>query len=300
MRNGVDCGQLRPVRAPSTAEPFLEGLHFGEGPRWHEGRLWYSDFFDEAVFSAGPDGDRRREVDVPGRPSGIGWLPDGRMLVVSMTERAVKRLEPDGTLVHHGDLTPWATFHGNDMVVASDGRAYAGNFGFDLEAAALGQGRFRTTSLVRVDPDGTSCEAAPDLAFPNGTVIFPDGRTLVVAESAGARLTAFDVGADGSLSQRRVWAELDGCAPDGICLDADGCIWVANALGAECRRVAQGGDVVDRVETSQFCYACTLGGPDRRTLYCLTAPGSLEAEVAGKRAGRVERAQVGTPGAGLP
>ena len=123
------------------------------------------------------------------------------------------------------------------------------------------EGRFRTTSLVRVDPDGTSCEAAPDLAFPNGTVIFPDGRTLVVAESAGARLTAFDVGADGSLSGRRVWAELDGCAPDGICLDADGCIWVANALGTECRRVAQGGEVVDRVETSQFCYACALGGP---------------------------------------
>jgi len=217
-----------------------------------------------------------------------------------MLERTVKRLEPDGSLVHHSDLTPWATFHGNDMVVAADGRAYVGSFGFDLEAVARGEGKFCTTSIVRVDPDGTSCEAAADMAFPNGSVIFPDGRTLVVAESAGARLTAFDVGVDGSLSWRRVWAELDDCAPDGICLDAEGCIWVANALGTECRRVAHGGEVVDRVETSQFCYACALGGSDRRTLYCLTAPGSLETEVAGKRAGRIEQARVDVPGAGLP
>jgi sugar lactone lactonase YvrE len=288
------------VSASLTTRPFLDGLTFGEGPRWHEGRLWYSDFYDEAVFSAGPDGDRRREVDVAGRPSGLGWLPDGRLLVVSMLERAVKRLEPDGTLVHHGDLTPWATFHGNDMVVAADGRAYAGNFGFDLEALARGEGALTTTSLVRVDPDGTSHEAAADLSFPNGTVIFPDGKTLVVGESMGGRLTAFDLAADGSLSGRRVWAELEGCAPDGSCLDAEGCIWVANAAARECRRVAEGGEVLERVETTQYCYACALGGEDRRTLYCLTAPGSLEGEVAGQRAGRIEQVTVSVPGAGLP
>ena len=168
------------------------------------------------MFSAGPDGDRRPRSTCPGRPSGLGWLPDGRLLVVSMTERAVLRLEPDGALVHHGDLTPWATFHGNDMVVAADGRAYVGNFGFDLEAACAGARGSRPaprTSMVRVDPDGTSCEAAPDLAFPNGTVIFPDGRTLVVAESSAPASRAFDVGDDGTLSGRRVWAELDGCRP---------------------------------------------------------------------------------------
>ena len=284
----------------ATTSPFLDNLSFGEGPRWHEGRLWYSDFYTEAVFSAGPSGDRRKELDVPGRPSGLGWLPDGRLLVVSMLERAIKRLEPDGTLLHHGDLTPWATFHGNDMVVAADGRAYAGNFGFDLEAVARGEGSMCNTSLVRVDPDGTSHEAAPDLAFPNGTVIFPDGRTLVVAESMGGRLTAFDVAEDGSLSGRRVWAALEGCAPDGICLDAEGCIWVANAVGTECRRVAEGGRVVERVATTQFCYACALGGDDRRTLYCLTAPSSLEADIGGKHDGRIEQVRVSTPGAGLP
>lgn len=283
-----------------TTEPFLDGLHFGEGPRWHEGRLWYSDFYDEAVFSAGPDGDRRRELDVPGRPSGLGWLPDGRLLVVCMTERSVLRVEPDRTLVHHGDLTPWATWYGNDMVVSADGRAYAGNFGFDLDALARGEGKPCNTSVVRVDLDGTSHEAAADMAFPNGSVIFPDGRTMVVAESMATRLTAFDVAADGSLSGRRVWAELGDCAPDGICLDAEGCIWVANALGTDCRRVAEGGEVVERVETSQYCYACMLGGQDRCTLYCVTAPGSLEREVADRREGRIEQVVVATPGAGLP
>lgn len=283
-----------------TAEPFLDGLGFGEGPRWHEGRLWYSDFFEEAVFSAGPGGDRRREVEVPGQPSGLGWLPDGRLLVVCMIERKVLRREPDGSLVAHGDLAPWATFHGNDMVVAADGRAYVGNFGFDLEAVMRGEGAVSTTSLVRIDPDGSSHEAASEMGFPNGSVIFPDGRTLVVAESMSSCLTAFDVAPDGSLSDRRVWAALQGCAPDGICLDAEGCIWMANAVGTECLRVAEGGEVVDRVATSQLCFACMLGGADRRTLYTMTAPSSPEQGLGDRRDGRVERATVDVPGAGLP
>jgi sugar lactone lactonase YvrE len=157
-----------------------------------------------------------------------------------------------------------------------------------------------TTSIVRIDPDGTSHQAADELSFPNGSVLFPDGRTLVVAESMATRLTAFDVADDGTLSGRRVWADLPGCAPDGICLDADGCIWVANAVGAECRRVAEGGEVVGRVTTTQFCYACMLGGDDRRTLYCITAPSSLASEAAGIRGGRIEQVVVGCPGAGLP
>jgi sugar lactone lactonase YvrE len=224
------------------------------------------------------------------------------LLIASRLDRTVLRIEPDGTLVRHGGLEPWATFQANDMVVSADGRAYAGNFGFDLDAFMAGDAtaRPRTTSLVRVDPDGTSHEAAGDLAFPNGTVITPDGRTLIVAESFGFRLSAFDVADDGSLSGRRVWAELPGVAPDGICLDADGCVWVANAAGPECLRVAEGGEVVGRVQTSQNCYACMLGGDDRRTLFLVTAPTSDAHEAAGARRGRIEQVRVGVPGAGLP
>lgn len=285
-----------------TTEPFIEGLRFGEGPRWHEDRLWFSDFYDEAVYSVGPAGDDRRlELEVRGQPSGIGWMPDGTLLVVCMVDRMVLRRGADGVLRHHGSLLPWATFHGNDMVVDPEGRAYVGNFGFDLDAALEGRAEVCTTSLVRIDPDGTSHEAAPDMGFPNGSVITPDGLTLVVGESMAGRLTAFDRSpTDGTLSRRRVWAQLDGCAPDGCCLDADGCIWVANAFGPECIRVAEGGEVVDRVTTTQPCFACMLGGPDRRTLYCLTAPSSAGAEVAGRRAGLIEQVRVDSPGAGLP
>jgi sugar lactone lactonase YvrE len=282
------------------SEVFLEGLHFGEGPRWHDGRLWYSDFFDHAVYSVDELGGRQLEAEVSGRPSGLGWLPDGRLLVVSMVDRQVLRREPDGSLVHHASLEPWATFHGNDMVVDDVGRAYVGNFGFDLYAFYGGKASPCTTSLVRIDPDGTASEAAPDLSFPNGTVLFPDGRTLVVAESLALRLTAFTVHDDGTLTDRREWAALDGCAPDGICLDADGAIWVANALGPECRRVAEGGEVLDRVATSQLCFACMLGGADRRTLYCITGPTSEEGPAAAERNGRIERCRVDVPGDGRP
>ncbi len=286
--------------ATRSTRPFVEGLHFGEGPRWHDGRLWYSDFWDEAVFSAGPGGDTRREVDVPGQPSGLGWLPDGRLLVVRMTGREVLRREPDGSLVHHGSLDPWAGFHANDMVVSGDGRAYVGNFGFDLPALYEGRGEPRPTSLVRIDPDGTSHEAAADMAFPNGSVIFPGGTLLVVAETMAGRLTAFDVAPDGALSGRRLWAALAGRAPDGICLDAEGRIWVANPVSTECVLVREGGEIVDRVRTSQPCVACMLGGPDRRTLFCMTAPTTDDRVVRQCREGRIEQVDVEVGGAGLP
>ena len=192
-----------------TAEPFISGLFFGECPRWHDGRLWFSDFFDHAVFSVSPEGDRRVEVDFDGEPAGLGWLPDGRLLINSRLDRAVMRREEDGTIVRHGTLTPWATWHANDMVVAANGQAYAGNFGFDLDGlydGSLPASAIRSTSIVRVDPDGSSCEAASDLAFPNGAVITADGATLIVAESMGGRLTAFDRAADGTLGNRREWA----------------------------------------------------------------------------------------------
>jgi sugar lactone lactonase YvrE len=286
-----------------TAEPFVSGLYFGECPRWHEGRLWYSDFFDHAVFSVSPEGERRKEVDFDGEPAGLGWLPDGRLLVNSRLDRAVYRRDADGSLVRHGSLEPWATWHANDMVVASNGQAYAGNFGFDLDGLYEGRVQpndMRTASLVRVDPDGTSCEAAADLAFPNGTVITEDGATLVVAESAANRLTAFDRDGDGALGHRREWAALAGIAPDGICLCVDGSIWVSNAFAPECVRVAEGGEILERVVTSQPCFACMLGDEDRRTLYLVTAPESHAAKARAARNGAIEKVRTGVPGAGLP
>jgi sugar lactone lactonase YvrE len=288
---------------PLVAELFLTGLYFGECPRWHDGRLWYSDFFDHAVFSVSPEGDRRVEVDFDGEPSGLGWLPDGRLLINSRLDRAIVRREADGTLVRHGELTPWATWHANDMVVASNGQAYAGNFGFNLDGLYDGSvepSAIAPTSLVRVDPDGSSCEAAGDLHFPNGTVITDDGGTLIIAESMGGRLSAFDRAADGTLSGRREWAALPGVAPDGICLCADGTVWVANALGAECVRVAEGGEIVERVTTSRGCFACMLGDEDRLTLYLVTAESSDAAKARLSRNGALEKVRTSVPGAGLP
>jgi sugar lactone lactonase YvrE len=285
------------------AEPFLSGLYFGECPRWHDGRLWYSDFFDHAVFSVSPDGDRRTEVDFEGEPAGLGWLPDGRLLISSRLDRAVVRQEPNGTLVHHGDLSPWATWHANDMVVATNGQAYCGNFGFDLDGLYEGTtaaSDITTTSLIRVDPDGTICEAAGDIAFPNGTVITEDGRTLIIAESMGAKLTAFDRLDDGTLTNRREWAALPGIAPDGICLCADNTIWVSNALGTNCVRVAEGGAILEEVVTSRGCFACMLGDEDRQTLYLITADSSHAAKARAERNGAIEKARTSVPGAGLP
>ncbi|HEY1830451.1 MAG TPA: SMP-30/gluconolactonase/LRE family protein [Acidimicrobiales bacterium] len=285
------------------AEPFLSGLYFGECPRWHDGRLWYSDFFDHAIFSVSPGGDRRTEVDFEGEPAGLGWLPDGHLLINSRLDRAIVRQEPNGTLVHHGDLSPWATWHANDMVVASNGQAYCGNFGFDLDGLYEGTATasdITTTSLIRVDPDGTSCEAAGDIAFPNGTVITEDGRTLIIAESMGAKLTAFDRLDDGTLANRREWAALPGIAPDGICLCADNTVWVSNALGANCVRVAEGGAILEEVVTSRGCFACMLGDEDRQTLYLITAESSHAAKARAERNGAIEKARTSVPGAGLP
>jgi sugar lactone lactonase YvrE len=286
-----------------NAEPFLSGLHFGECPRWHEGRLWYSDFFDHTVFSVSPEGERRTELTIDGEPAGLGWLPDGRLLINSRLDRAILRLEPDGTVVRHGDLTPWATWHANDMVVAGNGQAYCGNFGFDLDGLYDGTtptSDIRTTSLIRVDPDGRSCEAADDIAFPNGTVITEDGRTLILAESMGAKLSAFDRLDDGTLTNRREWAALPGIAPDGICLCADNTIWVSNAFGTNCVRVAEGGEILEEVVTSRGCFACMLGDDDRQTLYLITATSSHATAARAERNGAIEKARTSVPGAGLP
>ncbi len=237
------------------------------------------------------------------RPSGLGWLPDGRLLFVSMVDRRLMRLDPGGPVVH-AELGHIATFHCNDMVVDSRGTAYVGNFGFDLDHVSehgldTVDPAHLTAALARVDVDGSVHTAADGMHFPNGSVITPDGRTLVVAESFAARLTAFDIAADGSLSGRRVWADLGGRVPDGICLDAEGAIWVANPMAPECVRVAEGGEVLDVVETGDNSFACMLGGEDRRTLFVLTAPESHAARASVSPRGHVRTARVAVPGAGL-
>jgi sugar lactone lactonase YvrE len=282
-----------------------EGLHFGEGPRWHEGRLWFSDFYDHAVKSVGMDGELRIELRLDDQPSGLGWLADGTLLLVAMKARKLMALPPGGQLEEYADLREITAHLCNDMVVDSLGRAWVGNFGFDLDAELEARGMdvildHPTTNLVRVDPDRSVHIASPDMHFPNGTVITPDGATLIVAETLGSCLTAFDIGAHGKLANRRVWAALDGVAPDGICLDEKRRVWVANALAPEVICVAEGGAIEERVTTSQFCYACMLGGEDGMTLFAITAASSDHRAAGAERTGKIESATVSVPHAGLP
>lgn len=268
----------------------IDELGFPEAPRWHGGRLWFSDFHDRVVRSATSSGDVAVELELADSPSGLGWTPDGALLVVSMTRRALLRVAGGPPQVH-ADLTAHTRFRANDLVTDATGRAWVSSFGFDLEGGAAPE----PTDLLRVDPDGSVHVAAGDVVFPNGMVLSPDGGTLVVAETYGARLTAFDVVPDGVLSRRRVFAELPGVAPDGICLDAEGQVWVATARTPEVLRVREGGEVTDRVAvgSGSLSYACALGGADGRTLFVCSAPSWRP----GPRAGRIEAVQVPVPGA---
>jgi sugar lactone lactonase YvrE len=299
-----------PDRAIRTV---LDGMSYLECPRFHAGRLYVSDFYTQHVLAVDLDGGGDPEIvaTVPEQPSGLGWMPDGSMLVVSMRDRRVLRLRDGGEPEVHADLSELAPWHLNDMVVDAAGRAYVGNFGFDLMSGA----RIRATSIIRVDPDGSASVAAEDLLFPNGTVILPDGGTLVVAETLAARLTAFDIDADGALSNRRIWAKLSeatdtedmgeliaagGIAPDGIALDAEGAIWAADALGGRVLRVREGGEVVEEIAPGIGVFACGLAGADGRTLVMCAAPSFAEHERRDTREARLLACEVDVPHAGLP
>ncbi|MDA1311035.1 MAG: SMP-30/gluconolactonase/LRE family protein [Proteobacteria bacterium] len=281
--------------AMNELTPILDGLTFAEGPRWRDGRLWFSDFYAFEVIAVDLEGNRETIVTVPEQPSGLGWTPDGKLLIVSMRDQKLMRLENDA-LVEHADLSGHANYWCNDMVVDAQGGAYVGNFGFNRHAGE----EPRATTLVRVSPDGTASVAADGLWFPNGTVITPDGKTLIVGETRAKRLTAFTVAADGSLSDRRVFAETDNMYPDGICLDAEGAVWVSDPQNKELVRFRDGGEVTDRISLGdRGAYACILGGEDRRTLFVCTNIGSGP-EIAKGRTGKIEITRVDVPGAGLP
>jgi sugar lactone lactonase YvrE len=273
----------------------LDGLAFPEGPRWHDGKLFFSDMHAHKVIAVDLDGRAQDVVEVPNRPSGLGWLPDGRMLVVSMVDRKVMRQERDGLRVH-ADLSKLASGICNDMVVDKAGRAYVGNFGYDFYA---NEPR-RNADLILIAPDGKASVVAPEMQFPNGSVITPDGKTLIVGESMGARLTAFDIQSDGTLTNRRLWAQFSEGMPDGIALDSEGAVWAASPFTNEVLRIFEGGRVAERIKTEQLAIACALGGPERKTLFILTAP-SVEPEACrANPVARVEITQVEAGGAGLP
>lgn len=291
--------------------PVAEGYSYLEGPRWHDGRLWLSDFYTHKVIAVSPEGKVEDIATVPAQPSGLGWLPDGTLLVVSMRDRRLLRLE-HGELVEHADLSATTGGHINDMVVDGRGRAYVGDFGFDL----MGGAPFRSTTITRVDPDGTVSVAAEGLMFPNGTVITPDGRTMIVDETFGNRVSAFDISADGTLGPRRDWAHFGALpatddvmtligaatvAPDGNCLDADGALWIADAVHHRCVRVAEGGEILEEISTGdEGVFACMLGGDDGRTLYLCVAPNFDETERSSTRLGRLVATTVDVPHAGTP
>jgi sugar lactone lactonase YvrE len=277
-------------------ERLVEGLAFAEGPRWHGGRLWYSDMHRRVVEAVTLDGDRETVCEVANDPSGLGFLPDGRLLVVSMRDRRLLRREDDGRLVEHADLSGLASFHLNDMVVDRIGRAYVGNFGFDLHHGAAPA----FAELIAVEPDGSARVAAKRMKFPNGTVITPDGKTLIVGQSTGRDLVAFTISEGGDLVDRRQWADLGDGVPDGICLDAEGAVWYADPRNGACVRVAEGGRELDRVDTGRGCFACALGGPDRRHLFLATADDSSPEGSAARLTGRIEVVEVDAPGAGTP
>ncbi len=275
----------------------ISGLSFAEGPRWHEDALYISDMHGRRVLRIDHEGSARVVAQIEDATSGLGWLPDGRLLVVAMNARKIMRREHDGAMVEHADLGGIATFHCNDMIVSADGTAYVGNFGFPI----FPLGEPRPATLARVDRNGVVSAAAADMWFPNGIALTGDGRTLIVAESAAVCLTAFAVADDGTLSDRRVWAHLgQNNAPDGLCIDAEGAAWVAVPHHRKFLRVRQGGEVVETIEVEEFALACALGGPERRTLF-MTVSHELEPErCLANPSASVLVAEVEVPGEGRP
>jgi len=280
----------------SELRVLMTGIAFGESPRWHDDRLWFCDWGAQELIAVDLEGNSEVIARVPSFPFCIDWLRDGRLLVVSAAERRLLRREPDGSMVMHTDLSRLSRHPWNDIVVDGRGNAYVGDIGFDFPG-----GEFAPGLLALVTPDGSARQVADGVAFPNGLVVTPDNSTLILAESYANRLTAFDIDADGSLSNRRLWAGLDRGVPDGICIDAENAIWYGDVPNMRCVRVREGGEVLQTIELDRGCFACMLGGADRKTLFMVAREWRGPASMADReRTGQVLTAKVSTPGAGWP
>jgi len=281
-----------------TIRTLVDGIGFGEAPRWRDGWLYLSDIHADRVLRVSPDFGGYEvvaELDCP--PSGLGWLPDGRMLVVSMHDRKILRQEGDG-FVEHADLSEIATWHANDMVVDDAGTAYVGNFGFRIAPV---RDEACTAAIAKVTADGRVSIAADGFWFPNGAVITADRKTFIVAESSARCLTALTIAGDGTLTDRRLWGQMaENQLPDGICLDAEGAIWIASPPSREVVRMAEGGRILERIPTEQEAIACMLGGKDGCTLFILTAEGRDPDWCRAHHVARVLSTRVEVPAVGLP
>src|SRR3989442_7394001 len=271
------------MRKIPELQTLMTGLAFGESPRWHDDRLWFSDWGAQEVIAVELEGKSEVITRIQSFPFCIDFLPDGRLLVVSARDRLLLRMEPDGSLMTHAILSSLSDHPWNEIVVDGRGNAYINNIGFDFPG-----GKFATGIIALVTPDGSTRQVADGVAFPNGMVVTPDNATLIVAESYGKRLTAFDITADGGLSTRRVWADLGDGVPDGICLDAENAIWYGDVPNKRCVRVCEGGEVLQTVELDRGCFACALGGADRRTLFMMATEWNGPANMfKGPRTGQV-------------
>jgi sugar lactone lactonase YvrE len=278
-------------------ETLITGLAFGEQPRWHEDRLWFSDWGPQEVIAVDLEGNGEVMTRARSFPCCVDWLPDGRLLVVSGREGLLLRRESDGSLITHADLTGLSDRGWNELVVDGRGNAYINGGGFDLLAGE----EFAPGIVALVTPDGSARQVADGIAFPNGMVVTSDNSTLIVAESYAKRLTAFDVAPDGGLSSRRVWADLQDGVPDGICLDSEGAVWYGDVPNKRCVRVREGGEVLQTVELDRGCLPCALAGADRRTLFMMATEWSGPANMFDEpRTGQVLAVEAPAPGVGWP
>lgn len=276
-------------------QTLITGVAFGESPRWHDGRLWFSDWIAQEVVAVALDGKRELITRVQSLPFSIDWLPEGPLLITS--GRRLLRLDPHRSLVTHADLSSLTEHGWNEIVVDGLGNTYVNGAGFDL----MGGEEFAPGIVAVVTPDGSARRVADGIAFPNGMVVTPDGSTLIVADSYGKQLTAFDIASDGGLSNQRVWADLGDGVPDGICMDTEGAIWYGDVPNKRCVRVREGGEVVQRIDLDRGCFACMLGGNDGRTLFMMAQEWRGTAGMAaGPRTGRVLTARAPAPHAGWP
>lgn len=296
----------------NSLKTIVDGFCFLESPRWHDGKLWFVDFYTYSVYRLNKAGTAEKVAHVPQQPSGLGWLPDGRLLVVSMKDRKILRQESDGTLVTHADISDKCGGLANDMVVAPNGNAYVGNFGFAMESGE----RHKFANLVLVKPDGSTHIAASGLSFPNGMVITPDGKKLIINELLGNRISQFEIKPDGTLGPRRDFANFGDIGdepdvmkrlgqakiiPDGLALDAEGAIWFADTIHQRAVRMEEGGKILDLVETApDGVFAVALGGDDGKTLFLCVAPDWFEEPRKATHEGRLLALNIDIPHAGTP